>query len=222
MSSIGTIKLWLGILFSTVMVSLAYELKFNITEISSQQSKALIISISIIMSGFLTNTLITFLLSFSLGRKFLMHNGWVEGYWEWRTYNKEEDNIQVAIPGIMYLSYYGKELELRAIVNRPNLNNGVAQNTSTEYASIRDYDGRYFNYATFPKGDSEQKAYAVGRFFKDSPLYHPNIYEGLVMVEDGMFNQSGRKIPENIVNKYKDKFGNKNWIKEYVKENMAS
>lgn len=213
----GSVSTSIRVVIATILTSFGY----FFTSIKPTQNipfDLLIVAISVLFSGALTDLIVHLLQSFRVGRMVLMQSSYVEGYWYWRTTGQVSEDSPLSTPGLMYLHYVGKDLSLRGVVIRVDPKTGTNyQSSHSDIALIRDSDGRYLNYGLIPNKSNERKFIAAGRFFRSNPGSIPDTYEGSIIMEhlDSEMLQRGTKISDKVVSRYMKEY-KENWISKIL------
>jgi len=222
MSRINLTLSWISGVIAAVVTGLAKELADKNLVPFMGASKIVFVALCTLVALFVLQWAMRQIPKKSRGRKLLLGDSWVEGWWHIRTFSAGHDTKPIP-PGLMHVTYSGPNLDLRIGVYRPTKGvpdlDGTPLYTRSIMAALRDTDYQLVNYCEFPEESGSSRSLGIGNFSCDRASQPPGRYEGVVIrVSDAPHRrQAATRIPQEDIIAAQTTHGQR-WITELLKE----
>lgn len=223
MKRIRALKLWIAITIPSTLVMLSNYFK---EYLSNDEYLDLGVQVLIfVLSAATTVSIVDWLFTVPWLRRLLSDKYSVEGFWLVRTELRDEDDKgdtlvehPILKDGVLYLTYHGKDLKLKAVTSRIDVFHTTDLVTS-EVAFVSDREDQmfYLNYFRYNiHGDDVKHGVAFSEFNFSEPNYLT--YVGKIQLENEQFlrKQSARRIKWKDYHQMRKKHGETYWIKKLL------
>lgn len=218
MDSLQNFRLSTSIVFTLLIVSAGYELKFGIAPGKPIISRIVILGLSLILSVLTSKWVINRLINWMWFRKIIMGNRSIEGFWEFYAVgNGGKENQILARPGIGEITYDGAKNGFSARFFRYAQGGDIEELASESNSLIYNEISRdYINQFQYGGSDALRTAIAYAKFSCSPGSKEIDRYDGIMFLADGSqpIRQQGKRIDKKI-RAFKEKNTSEDWLKAY-------